>query len=115
MSQLVINLGKDVELSVDTPSNVSPVDRTFLLTSIITERCLASPTLSGLSTGNILFRIGTEVFRIRYQLKVNKVMKALSLYSEAIKYIESNPSLYDARLAHKAISTLREAFQNQLA
>lgn len=115
MGQTIIKLGDNVDLILDGPSAVSSVDLALIVTEVIVQEfSVGSIRSPSIYTGSLPVRIGSTIYRIYYQLKVNRIMNALTAYSEAIRHIENNPYLYDRRLARKAIEVLRECYLNEL-
>jgi hypothetical protein len=115
MSTRTINLGNDAELIIEEPSSLSSSERPLLLTSAIVQALSGSTSLSpSTHSGYLPISIGSTVYQIYYQLRVKRVMNALSAYSEAISHIQQNPHLYEHRLAHKAVEVLRECCKEYL-
>lgn len=115
MSTRTINLGNDAELIIEEPSSLSSSERPLLLTSAIMQALSGSTSLSpSTQSGYLPITIGSTVYQIYYQLRVKRVMNALSAYSEAISHIQQNPHLYDRRLASKAVEVLRECCKEYL-
>lgn len=115
MNTRTINLGNDAELIIDEPSSLSSSERPLLLTSTIIQAFLGLTSLSqSTQSGYLPITIGSTVYRIYYQLRVKRVMNALSAYSEVISHIQQNPHLYDSRLASKAVEVLRECCREHL-
>lgn len=115
MSRKTINLGNDVELTLDEPNELSYIDRPLLVTSAIVEAFSATTTLSrGTRTGFFPLKIGAKIYQVYYQIRVNRIINALTAYSEAINHIEKNPHLYDRRLARQAIAVLRDCCQERM-
>ena len=115
MSTRTINLGNDADLIIDEPSSLSSSERPLLVTSAIVQALSGSTSLSpSTQSGYLPITIGSTVYQIYYQLRVKRVMNALSAYSEAIIHIQQNPHLYDWRLAHKAVEVLRECCRERL-
>lgn len=115
MSTRTINLGDDAELIIDEPSSLSSNERPLLVTSAIVQALSGSTSLSpSTKSGYLPITIGSTVYQIYYQLRVKRVMNALSAYSEVISHIKQNPHLYDRRLALKAIEVLRECYKEYL-
>lgn len=115
MSTRTINLGDDAELIIDEPSSLSSNERPLLVTSAIVQALSGSTSLSpSTQSGYLPITIASTVYQIYYQLRVKRVMNALSAYSEAISHIQQHPHLYDRRLALKAVEVLRECCQEYL-
>ena len=115
MGQTVIRLSDQAELILDEPAAVSAVERALILAEIVTQEFSATRIKKPSTyTGSLPVRIGSHIYRIYYQFKVNRVMDALAAYSEAIRHIQHNPRLYDRRLARKAIEVLRECHRAEL-
>jgi hypothetical protein len=115
MGQTVIKLGDHADLILDEPSAVSSTERALILTEIVTQEFSATGIRNpSVHTGSLPVQIGSTIYRIYYQLKVNRIMNALTAYSEAIRHIENNSHLYDRRLARKAIEVLRECYLSEL-
>lgn len=115
MGQTVIRLGDNADLILEEPGAVSSADRALIVTEVIIQEFSLGYTRSpSVHSGSLPIRIGSTIYRIYYQLKVNRIMNALTAYSEAIRHIENNPYLYDRRLARKAIQVLRECYLNEL-
>lgn len=115
MGTRTINLGNDAELIIEEPSSLSSSERPLLLTSVIVQALSGSTSLNqSTQSGYLPITIGSTVYQIYYQLRVKRVMNALSAYSEAISHIQQNSHLYDRRLAHKAVEVLRECCREGL-
>lgn len=116
MTQQTISLGDGVDLIIDEPYNVTPSNRAAIVVSAIVNE-FNSSSVSQFPTnkrGEFEFKIGYSVFKIYYQYKANRVLNALEAYSAAIRYIESNPYLFDQRLSRKAIEVLRKCYRDEL-
>src|SRR5258706_13574709 len=99
MSNRGIYLGNDIEIFIDEPVEVSAIERPYFVTSILADHAFDGSTLlPSVYTGSIPLRIGYQVYRFYYEMRVKRVVDALDVYSEAIKHIEYNSGLYDARL-----------------
>jgi hypothetical protein len=110
-----IKLGNDAELIIDEPNSASSSERAIIITSAIVQAFSNSTSLSAsIRNGFLPIKIGTTVFRIYYELRVKRIITALTAYSEAISHIEQNPHLYDQRLARKAIEVLRQCYNDRL-
>ncbi|MCL1468016.1 hypothetical protein [Argonema galeatum] len=115
MATITIKLGNEADLIIDEPNSASSGDRAIIVTSAIAQAFSDSTSLSpSTRTGFLPITIGSKVFRIYYELRVKRIMNALTAYSEAISHIEQNPHLYDQRLARKAIEVLRECYNDRL-
>ncbi|MFB2972613.1 hypothetical protein ACE1CD_26945 [Aerosakkonema sp. BLCC-F183] len=115
MVKINIKLGNDAELIIDEPKSASSGDRAIIITSAIAQAFSDSTSLSpSTQTGFLPITIGSTVFRIYYELRVKRILNALTAYSEAIRHIQQNPHLYDQRLARKAIEVLRECYNDRL-
>ena len=115
MGKTVIKLSDQAQLILDEPAVVSSAERGLIVAEIITQEFSAARTRKpSIYTGSLPVRIGSRIYRIYYQFKVNQVMNALTAYSEAIRHIENNSHLYDRRLARKAIEVLRECYRTEL-
>jgi hypothetical protein len=111
----VIDLGADVELVIEEPDGLSSADRALAVTSA----CVREFGDGGLvfpcqRSGSFPVTIAGRIYSIYYQVRVKRVINALTVYSETIKHIQNNPHLYDSRLATKAIDVLRECFRSNL-
>jgi hypothetical protein len=110
-----IYLGDDIEIYIDEPVEITAIDRPYLVTSVLAENTFdGSSLLPNLYAGSVPLTIGHRVYWFYYQLRVKRVLDALDVYSAAVKHIEQNGHLYDARLAYKAIEVLRQAFYRRL-
>src|SRR5260221_13447890 len=115
MSEVVVSISDGIELIIDESENLSTAERSMVLTSALIEQIGEGRTvIPSLFQGSLVLDVGYRVYRVYYQLRIKRVMDALSIYSDAISHIESNPHLYDQRLAKKAIETLRECFYRKL-
>lgn len=115
MTKRVIQLGQDAELIIDEPNYASSADRTAIVTSAILQEFSGLGYVNpAIQYGSLWLRIGAKFCRIEYELHVKRVLNALTAYSEAIDHIQSNPNLYDQRLAKKAVTVLRRCYKDTL-
>ena len=115
MGKTVIKLGDKAELIIDEPNVISTNDRAMVLITAIAQEFSGVTALNpSRHIGTLPVRIGATVYRVYYELKVKRVINALTAYSEAIAHIENNPHLYDARLSRKAIEVLRKCYSREL-
>lgn len=116
MPQHTVPLGVGIDLIIDEPYNVEPSNRAAIIASaVINEFNDGSASVSPWNgAGAFDFKIGGSIFKIYYQYKTNRVINALEAYSGAIRYIESNPHLFDQRLSRKAIEVLKKCFNDEL-
>lgn len=115
MGQTVIDLGDQAELVIDEPNSQCSQHRATVITiALLNEFGGATNLGPAQRSGSVSLTIGYSLYRIYYQLRVKRVLSALTAYSEAIRHIQENIYLYDYRLARKAIEVLRECHRKEL-
>lgn len=62
-------------------------------------------------------RIGSEYYKLKYSIRVMRVLTALQVYNEAIQWIQfkKNRGMLDSQLADEAIRHLRSDFRDQMS
>lgn len=115
MPKRIIKLGDKADLIIEEPSSLPSANRALVVASAVLEGFKGSNVLRASShSGSLPITIGYSVFKVYYRLRVKRVLSALEAYSEAIRHIENNFHLYDARLARKAIEVLKECHRREL-
>lgn len=115
MGKTVIRLGNKADLIIDEPNVISASNRAIVLTTAIAQEFSGVTALNpSRHTGTLPIKVGATVYRVYYELRVKRVINALTAYSEAIAHIENNPHLYDTRLSRKAIEVLRKCYSEEL-
>jgi hypothetical protein len=69
------------------------------------------------SIRNATLRIGSEYYKLKYSIRVVKVLTAVQVYNEAIQWIKfkKDCGMLDSELADRAMKHLRSDFQNQIS
>lgn len=62
-------------------------------------------------------RIGNEYYKLKYSIRVMRVLTAVQVYNEAIQWIKfkKDSGMLDSQLADDALKHLRSDFRNQIS
>jgi hypothetical protein len=115
MGQTIIALGANAELIIEEPDLVPTSNRAVIITHAVAQAFQQSSCRQpGSIQGSVPIQIGQRLVRVYYELRIRRVLDALSAYSEAILHIKNNEDRYDRRLARKAIEVLRACYRAEL-
>lgn len=115
MVDKVLSLGNGAELILSEPDGLYSNHRSLVVAEVLLDVFSnQGSSLSKSKSGSVMLDLGYGVYRAYYQIKIKRVLTALDAYTGAIRHIEGNPHLYDARLATKAIAVLNQAYKNEL-
>jgi len=113
-------IGESVELLIEglpkaivTPEIQARAAMSLVKHGIPTAGVISAGILGGLKTATL--QIGSELYQLKYSIKVLKVVTALDIYSEAVQWIEFQKASnrVDSEMADQAIAHLRGEFERE--
>lgn len=122
MTLVTENIGENIEIMIEGMSQaaITPAVQAQAALALVKHGIPLGVDIGiGLLGGirHATLRIGSEYYKLKYSIRVVKVLTAVQVYNEAIQWIKfkKDSGMLDSQIADDALKHLRSDFRNQIS